>query len=837
MKQFASILFFLTLALHAIGQTVFISDEDFRLFLQQNYPNCMSGWEEAFLDTTCAEVVNETYLEFTGYFSNFDASVVRYFTGLDTLIISGCDVGGMSSNSLPPSLRYFDCSDNWMQGIHDIPETTEYLDCSGNGDIELLPGLPTGLRYLDCAGNGMVATTNLPNTLEYLDCSSNAIEELPELPPNLLHLDLRWNYVTVLPELNTGLEYLDCGSNDDLQCLPSLPNSMTYLAADITEITCLPNLPSGLAGPSSSLPICDPEVFTDCQFALIVGRVGYDSDLNCQIDVDELGLANWVVTTDNGDFAITDSSGYYELRVDTGTHFIEVVLSQSFWTSGCPMSVFEAQVLSLEDTITDVDLPVQASELCHWLHVDIGSFAQRPCFNTNYYSVSYCNQGTEEASDVYIDVTFGEGLEPLSCELSWIEIGVSTYRFEIGELDVDECGSFVIYNSVDCSAELGSTVCTEAIIYPISPCLTPGLNWDGSEVSVNGECGSNSIEFEISNEGQGDMLQSGNYRVFRDNLLFIEDSFSPLAAGAAHMVSVPYDGAGFTVRLEADQSEDFPGNSNPRATFEGCGVPYYSSGQILPSQQDDLDDHVEIECNELTSAFDPNDKQVIPAGVGVDHIVSPENEFLEYRIRFQNTGSDTAFNIEILDVLPIDYVDVATFSPEASSHFYTVSAHANGSIIWHFDNILLPDSNINEPASHGFVKFKIRQKPGLPNGTVINNNAAIYFDYNAPIITNTAFITISDTIMWAEGVGIEEYPQINISVQPNPFKDQCMIQLDRPINGELRMLDMTGREVYTSIIIGKQHTINIDNLNPGIYTLRVIENGLPVGALRVSLVN
>ena len=31
---------------------------------------------------------------------------------------------------------------------------------------------------------------------------------------------------------------------------------------------------------------------------------------------------------------------------------------------------------------------------------------------------------------------------------------------------------------------------------------------------------------------------------------------------------------------------------------------------------------------------------------------------------------------------------------------------------------MLPDSNINEPASHGFVKFKIAQQPDLEIGTL-----------------------------------------------------------------------------------------------------------------------
>lgn len=74
---------------------------------------------------------------------------------------------------------------------------------------------------------------------------------------------------------------------------------------------------------------------------------------------------------------------------------------------------------------------------------------------------------------------------------------------------------------------------------------------------------------------------------------------------------------------------------------------------------------------------------------------------------------------------------------------------ANGTITCAFDNLLTfqnasqtPISNINN--THGFVKFRISLKNNLPLGTVIRNNADIYFDYNQPVRTNTVANTISD---------------------------------------------------------------------------------------------
>jgi hypothetical protein len=65
-------------------------------------------------------------------------------------------------------------------------------------------------------------------------------------------------------------------------------------------------------------------------------------------------------------------------------------------------------------------------------------------------------------------------------------------------------------------------------------------------------------------------------------------------------------------------------------------------------------------------------------------------------------------------------------------------------VAWTFDNILLPDSNVNEPESHGYVKFTIELKDSIPQDTKIENFAGIYFDFNDPVITNTTFVTRKD---------------------------------------------------------------------------------------------
>ncbi len=141
----------------------------------------------------------------------------------------------------------------------------------------------------------------------------------------------------------------------------------------------------------------------------------------------------------------------------------------------------------------------------------------------------------------------------------------------------------------------------------------------------------------------------------------------------------------------------------------------------------------------INCAYDPNDKQVYPRRSEqppFDANFTLLDERLEYTIRFQNTGTDTAFNIVIRDTLSAD-LDWASFLPGSASHPFEATLHDDGLLEFHFRDILLPDSIVNEPGSHGYVNFTIMAKAGLAEGTNIENLAGIYFDFNPPIVTNT----------------------------------------------------------------------------------------------------
>ena len=156
----------------------------------------------------------------------------------------------------------------------------------------------------------------------------------------------------------------------------------------------------------------------------------------------------------------------------------------------------------------------------------------------------------------------------------------------------------------------------------------------------------------------------------------------------------------------------------------------------------DLSNNTAISQQLVTGSFDPNDKLArTSSGSGTTYLIG-QDEWIDYTIRFQNTGTDTAFNVLITDTLPAT-LDPATVLWGPTSHACTRSMASNGTLKFIFTNILLPDSNSNEPLSHGFVNFRIRPQQPVNPGTTFTNLANIYFDYNPPVITDPSVLTVA----------------------------------------------------------------------------------------------
>lgn len=549
---------------------------------------------------------------------------------------------------------------------------------------------------------------------------------------------------------------------------------------------------------------------------VVQGNVFDDANNDCLYSAGETGYDNWMVrlTGDESLVKLTDSLGNYSFELDSGSYNLTTILPNALF-GHCNQS-YAVSVIDYDSIYQEI--PVKKLIDCPMMDLQVASSAIRRCSNS-IFQFNYCNNGTIDAIGAYVEVTFDTSMTIVSSTITPSSQSGSTYTYPIGDVQVNSCGSFSVTVLNSCFLILGQALCVNSHIYPDTICIPPQSIWDGSITDVQSDCALDSITFTIENIGQNPMSNPLEYQVAEDNVILKSDFFQ-LTPNQTKFIKVPSNGS--TYRIYAEQSPGyFPGNYKPTTFVEGCGT--NSSGGFSVGFvnnfpiTDNTNSLIEI-CPEVVGPLDPNDKSAIPKGVGVDHIIE-QNVDLNYRIRFQNIGTDTAFNVVIRDTLS-DQLDITSIVQGGASHHYRLEIVGNNILKFIFPDILLVDSTTNEPGSHGFVNFRISQLDSLPLGTMIYNSAAIYFDYEAPVITNQTFHEVGEFfIEMTTSQDQLEQSLSQVQVFPNPFNEYADIVLKHQTTSpkELRVCDVMGRTVLAETLHDNRYRIYRNQLPVGTY--------------------
>lgn len=454
---------------------------------------------------------------------------------------------------------------------------------------------------------------------------------------------------------------------------------------------------------------------TDFDRNKLNGVVYTDLDFDCdQTGENRIPLMIANIDGPTGSFyRITDDAGEFRTLADEGEYTVEVMSPNGLWdVCDNPQSY---TFVGTQDSI-NMDFGLQSVMPCTDPTIEISAPFLVRCFETSIY-VHYCNEGTIPVEDVVVTVTLDSFL--LVDNISQVPSSQSgfTYTFDIGTLEIFECGDIVFDITVDCESELGTEQCYSAVISPEPDCIQ-----------------------------------------------------SLLAETA--------------------------------------------------------------ECQPIVGSYDPNDKRAYPFQEGDDYAVGP-NETVKYQIRFQNTGSFTAFNVVVLDTIS-PFLDLSTFRMGNASHDYEVTIEDHRTLRVAFNDILLPDSTANEAASHGFFTYYIDQVADLPDGTKFTNNAGIYFDFNDPVITNTTIHTVDYNIVSNDDINAKG---IGFSLSPNPATDIIQVSIkDLKINnGQYELMNVNGQQLLKGNFNASQFGLSVETLPTGIYFLQLNDTKGNTGVQKIVI--
>lgn len=235
--------------------------------------------------------------------------------------------------------------------------------------------------------------------------------------------------------------------------------------------------------------------------------------------------------------------------------------------------------------------------------------------------------------------------------------------------------------------------------------------------------------------------------------------------------------------------------------------------EISPVQEDATpEDNIYEFDQTVVNSFDPNDKQVLQ---GKEIYEDEVDGYLDYIVRFQNTGSASAVNITVTDNLS-ENLNWNTFRTLSSSHDYRVEILDGNAVSFIFEDIYLPPESSDPEGSNGYIAFQIKPNQTLSIGDEVENTANIYFDFNPPIITNTVMTKV------VEELSINDFSlERLVTLHPNPVSSTLQIQTSNS-------LTFQGATVYSvlgkELVMTSEKQINMEAFSTGVYFVKIATN-------------
>ena len=216
----------------------------------------------------------------------------------------------------------------------------------------------------------------------------------------------------------------------------------------------------------------------------------------------------------------------------------------------------------------------------------------------------------------------------------------------------------------------------------------------------------------------------------------------------------------------------------------------------------------------VVGSFDPNDKTCFE---GTTIPPSAVGKYVHYMIRFENKGTAEAENVVIKDMIDTSKFDISSLVVTQGSHPFVTRITETNKVEFIFEKINLP---FDDATNDGYVAFKIKTLPTLVVGNSFSNSASIYFDYNFPIVTNTATTSV------LQSLGTQDFEFSSyFSVYPNPVKAVLNVDFKKQIElSSISIFNTLGQQILVIPNAQKTKQVDVSSLKTGNYFIKVISN-------------
>ncbi|MET3028888.1 T9SS type A sorting domain-containing protein [Flavobacterium sp. UW10123] len=676
------------------------------------------------------------------------------------------------------ALKKLYCGGNQLAEL-DVRSFTnlESLECGANLLTSLKVNGLTKLFSLSCTYNKLLQLDlNGLTNLGYLQCFSNQIMSLNVSgSANLIELYCDGNAISSL-NLNglQKLEYVNCSSNQlqylNLNGLPKLKgfrcinNKLTAL--DLTQLVSLTKLECSY----NQLKMLD------------VSDLGKLEELNCSNNgLNFLYIRNGSNEAKNLNFS-ENPNLLYVCADESQLSQVQSLLNNYGYTNCsvnayCSFNPAGQYFIVSGDNKIDVDnngCDSQDLSLPNLkLNISNGIDTSSYIANGNSYSIAL-PAGTHSITPVLENPTY--------------------FSITPSVINVDFPSQASPLNQNFCITPNGIHSDLEVAVLPIDP-ARPGFN----------------ASYKLIYKNKGNVVQSGTVNLtFDDSVLDLISASQAASSQATNNLLWnfgnlrPYESKEIILTVKVNSPTSTPAVNN------GDILKFTT---VISSQDNDETplDNTFVLSQTVVGSYDPNDKTCLEGSVITSKLIG---EYVHYMIRFENTGTYMAQNIVVKDMIDLSKFDISTLVPTSSSHSFVTKISEGNKVEFIFEGINLP---FDDATNDGYIAFKIKTKPTLMVGDSFSNEANIYFDYNFPILTNTAISTFKSTL-GTEDFNFSRY----LSLYPNPANQFLNISQNQNIEIQsFEIYDILGQLVIAIPNAKTTSNIDISKLRAGNYFIKV----------------